>query len=85
VPGVRVAVRPTSARTVPAPVSTLPAIRLPCGSCGSVRTTTISMTLTDGTSVDFTSCRACEHKTWASERGALALDHVLARATRRRA
>jgi hypothetical protein len=50
-----------------------------------VRTTTISMTLTDGTSVDFTSCRACEHKTWASERGALALDHVLSRATRRRA
>jgi hypothetical protein len=43
------------------------------------------MTLTDGTSVDFTSCRSCEHKTWAGEHGALGLERVLASATRRRA
>jgi hypothetical protein len=67
------------------PVTVLPVRRASCAHCGSVRTTTISMTLTDGTPVDFTSCRACEGKTWAGECGPIGLPGVLARATRRRA
>ncbi len=84
-PAARVAVPTARQQTAPAPVSVLPANRQACESCGSLRTTTISMTLTDGTSVDFTSCRSCEHKTWAGEHGALGLERVLASATRRRA
>jgi hypothetical protein len=67
------------------PVTVLPVRRVSCAHCGSVRTTTISMTLTDGSPVDFTSCRACEGKTWAGECGPIGLPGVLARATRRRA
>ena len=35
-----------------------------CGACASTRVTAITMTLTDGSVVDFASCHACEHKTW---------------------
>ncbi|MHB8341043.1 MAG: hypothetical protein ACYDB7_07695 [Mycobacteriales bacterium] len=55
-----------------------------CSHCGSRRTTTIGMVLTDGTAVDFTSCRTCEGKSWAGEDGPLPLDRVLCRATRTR-
>lgn len=55
-----------------------------CSHCGSRRTTTIGMVLTDGTAVDFTSCRTCEGKTWAGEDGPLPLARVLRRATRTR-
>jgi hypothetical protein len=44
--------------------------RLPgCRACGSDRVTRLSMRLTDGTPVDFTSCQACEHRTWAAPTG----------------
>ena len=35
-----------------------------CASCASTRITAITMTLTDGSPVDFVSCHACEIKSW---------------------
>jgi hypothetical protein len=35
-----------------------------CRACGSERVTRISMALTDGSPVEFTSCHRCEHRTW---------------------
>jgi hypothetical protein len=47
-----------------------------------VRLTEITMTLTDGTLVDFVSCRHCETKTWRAADTAdarqLGIDRVLA-------
>ncbi len=54
-----------------------------CASCGSARVTRISMTLTDGSPVDFTSCQDCEHKLWTGPTGDLALAGVLDRTRRR--
>jgi hypothetical protein len=56
-----------------------------CEGCGSDRVTRISMTLTDGTPVDFTSCHVCEHRTWRESAGdVLALDGVLKRTRKTR-
>ena len=58
---------------------------LACEGCGSDRITRISMTLTDGTPVDFTSCHVCEHRTWRESAGdVLALDGVLRRTRKTR-
>ena len=35
-----------------------------CVQCSGHRVTHITMTLTDGSVVDFASCHTCEHKTW---------------------
>ena len=35
-----------------------------CARCAGPRVTAITMTLTDGSVVDFASCHGCEHKTW---------------------
>ncbi len=35
-----------------------------CRACGSVRVTRISLTLTDGSPVQLTSCHRCEYRTW---------------------
>jgi hypothetical protein len=44
---------------------TTPASKLgTCASCASTRITEITMTLTDGSIVDFVSCHACETKSW---------------------
>ena len=48
-----------------------------CAACGSDRVTHLSMTLTDGSPVEFVSCHKCEHKTWLSAQGALPVDDVL--------
>jgi hypothetical protein len=56
-----------------------------CPSCGSARLTSLSMTLTDGTPVNFSSCHNCEHRVWAAEDGHLAFADVLTRATKRKA
>ena len=55
-----------------------------CASCSSTAVTEISMTMTDGDLVDFTSCHRCEHKTWRARESAdaLPLDRVLALAAR---
>ena len=53
-----------------------------CPSCGSERLTTLAMTLTDGTPVNFSSCHNCEHRVWADETGRLEFTDVLTRATK---
>jgi ribosomal protein L37E len=50
-----------------------------CVTCGSVRLTTLTMNLTDGTPVEFTSCRQCGHRSWTHEGIELAVTDVLAR------
>lgn len=36
-----------------------------CSVCGSTRITALSMNLTDGTPVDFTSCHVCANRSWS--------------------
>jgi hypothetical protein len=50
-----------------------------CRGCGSVHVTRLSMSLTDGTPVDFTSCHRCEHRTWEHAGAELSVDGVLDR------
>ena len=50
-----------------------------CQGCGSPRVTSLALTLTDGTPVEFTSCHACEHRTWFSPTGELDRATVLER------
>ncbi len=56
-----------------------------CPSCGSERLTTLAMTLTDGTPVQFFSCHNCEHRVWADETGRMDFADVLTRATKSKA
>jgi hypothetical protein len=51
-----------------------------CRFCGSGHVTRLSMNLTDGTPVEFTSCHRCEHRTWEHADGVLRVDSVLDRA-----
>ena len=50
-----------------------------CRSCGSPQVTRLSMNLTDGTPVEFTSCHRCEHRTWEHVGEELSVDTVLDR------
>ena len=43
-----------------------------CTSCASTQIMAITMTLTDGSPVDFVSCHACEVKSW--KQGGIELD-----------
>jgi formate dehydrogenase maturation protein FdhE len=62
-------------------LATTPTRRLTaCGSCGSHRTTSIAMTLTDGSPVDFLSCHACEAKRWTQGGVDLDIASVLGKA-----
>jgi hypothetical protein len=55
-----------------------------CAACGSVHVTRLTMNLTDGTAVDFTSCHRCEHRTWTRTGGdVLPVDSVLEHARKR--
>lgn len=51
-----------------------------CGTCASTRVTHITMTLTDGSVVDFASCHACETKTWTEAGTGLDVSDVLRKA-----
>ena len=51
-----------------------------CGQCASTRVTAITMTLTDGSVVDFASCHACERKSWQQEGRELDIATVLGKA-----
>lgn len=51
-----------------------------CTTCASSRVTEITMTLTDGSIVDFVSCHSCEHKTWTQGGRPLHIDAVLGKA-----
>lgn len=60
---------------------TTPASKLgTCASCSSSRVTEITMTLTDGSLVDFVSCHACETKTWKQNGVDLNINDVLGKA-----
>ena len=50
-----------------------------CRVCASPRVTSLTLTLTDGTPVEFTSCHACEHRSWFSPTGELDRATVLER------
>jgi hypothetical protein len=56
-----------------------------CESCGSTRVTSITMTLTDGSVVDFASCHACERKSWKQEGRTLPISVVLGKAQKHKA
>ena len=51
-----------------------------CRACAGTRVTSITMTLTDGSSVDFTSCHTCESKSWVQGGRELDVATVLAKA-----
>ena len=51
-----------------------------CGQCAGHRVTHLTMTLTDGSVVDFASCHACEHKTWTEAGTGLDVSDVLRKA-----
>ena len=51
-----------------------------CTTCTSTRVTHITMTLTDGSIVDFASCHACETKTWTECGTGLDVSDVLRKA-----
>ena len=55
-----------------------------CRGCGSSRVTRLSLHLTDGTPVEFTSCHRCEHRTWEHAGSELTVASVLDRARRER-
>ena len=61
---------------VTTPVSSLTV----CGSCSGTRVTAITMTLTDGSSVDFASCHSCETKSWTQAGSELDITTVLGKA-----
>ena len=51
-----------------------------CAQCSGTRVTHISMTLTDGSMVDFASCHTCEHKSWTEAGTGLDVSAVLKKA-----
>lgn len=56
--------------------------RASCPGCGSSKVTELSMTLTDGSAVDFLSCHSCEHRRWTQGGEVIALPRVLAKTRR---
>jgi len=55
-----------------------------CAACESPSVTRISITMTEGDVVDFTSCHRCEHKTYVSGGEPLPLNRVLSLAARKK-
>ena len=55
-----------------------------CQACESKAVTQISITMADGSIVEFTSCHACEAKSYRSGDEELPLEKVLALASRRK-
>ena len=53
-----------------------------CLGCGSTRVTRLSLNLTDGTPVEFTSCHRCEHRSWEHAGDPLSMEMVLDRTRR---
>jgi hypothetical protein len=79
--------RPTAAPigAVPSSLVKVPDSARPrCVACGSQRLIEIAMTLTDGTPVQFTSCRHCEHRRWTDGDDVLPVESVLSKATKRK-
>lgn len=65
---------------------TIPSSQLAvCGSCAGTRVTSITMTLTDGSSVDFASCHSCERRSWTQAGRQLDIATVLGKAQKYKA
>lgn len=65
---------------------TTPASRLAvCARCAGNRVTAITMTLTDGSSVDFASCHSCESRCWRQAGQELDIATVLGKAQKHKA
>jgi predicted metal-binding protein len=56
-----------------------------CDTCAGNRVTSITMTLTDGSPVDFTSCHSCETKSWKQHGRELDITTVLGKAQKHKA
>jgi hypothetical protein len=56
-----------------------------CGTCTGSRVTSITMTLTDGSPVEFTSCHRCETKSWRQAGSELDIATVLGKAQKHKA
>lgn len=56
-----------------------------CSTCSGNRVTSITMTLTDGSPVDFTSCHSCETKSWKQNGRELDITTVLGKAQKHKA
>lgn len=50
-----------------------------CHNCGSTQVTRLAMRLTDGTPVNFSSCRNCEARRWDHDGVTLSVEDVLSR------
>lgn len=48
-----------------------------CPGCGNEHVTAITMTLTDGSRVDFASCHRCENRWWLQDGEPLSFDVVI--------
>ena len=55
-----------------------------CESCASPSVTRISITMSEGSVVDFTSCRRCEHRSYTAGGEPVGLDCVKALAARKK-
>lgn len=55
-----------------------------CPQCAGQRVTLITMTLTDGSVVDFASCHRCEYRSWRQSGRVLDISTVLSKATKHR-
>jgi hypothetical protein len=55
-----------------------------CPECGDGRLTELTMTLTDGTDVEFTACQHCETRSWRSAGESMTMAEVLERTRRDR-
>ena len=51
-----------------------------CAHCASTRVMHITMTLTDGSVVDFSSCQRCERRSWTQGEADLQITEVLDKA-----
>lgn len=51
-----------------------------CRACSSNRVTSIAMTLTDGSPVDFASCHSCDSRSWTQAGRRLDIATVLGKA-----
>jgi hypothetical protein len=72
---------PSSAEEPALSLVTTPPSRLAtCAACASTRVTKITMTLTDGSLVDFASCHACETRSWRQAGTELDIATVLGKA-----
>ena len=56
-----------------------------CGACSGNRVTEITMTLTDGSPVAFSSCHRCEAKSWKQGGHELDITTVLGKAQKHKA